>query len=475
MPRSIVLVGSGAVAMHLAEALRSRGPVVEQVSPRELKGMHREAHASRFTPLPFDRTPPDWSSVSVDLLQTLDRVFSRPLPAREVIAYADRLAHMCRDRLSRIEGPAVTLFLDGPHLPSGLMFAHVAERLGHDVVTFEQTAFRSNTLRRALNPSLARFAEAVRPEPSGDGSPPSRLPRASLLTDREQNAASRAGSWASKTFVSWLGGIAIQLVLLPLPASITTRLLDHAVPDQGRASALLASIRSVARASRSRRFLARVGLKDAHLVHAGQYAFLPLHYEPERTTAPDCGRYADQVQFLADARAALDAAGHADLLVVVKEHPAQLRQPANDRTFRFRDADFYKRLLGVERVVLAHPDSHSPDLIAASRIVITPNGSAAWEALEAGRPTMTARRTWHSGCEASTILALDRTTVDGLRKVLAMDPSSVRDSVGVFLSSERLTIPALALGSEAEAEPADMAKILAEGFWARLPQLTTQA
>jgi hypothetical protein len=201
-------------------------------------------------------------------------------------------------------------------------------------------------------------------------------------------------------------------------------------------------IRAVLKAYSNNRTLKRFGDQDAHRRLAGRYAYLALPYQPERTTEPDCGEYADPLYFLAQVREALDEAGYISLPILVKEHPWQNLQPVDHITLPFRGRMFYKHLRLMKNVLLVHPSVSPDDLIDGARLVVTANGSTAWEGLIRGKPALTARRRWYSQCGATVHLIDERDIKPKLELLLSLDAAAVKSMVTKFLDEERVSVPA---------------------------------
>lgn len=107
------------------------------------------------------------------------------------------------------------------------------------------------------------------------------------------------------------------------------------------------------------------------------YVYLPLHFQPERTTLPMAGAFVDQqliVQMVADALPP-------GVLLYVKEHPRQ--------TSRGRDIMFYQYILDIPTIRLIPRTHDTFQLIEQALAVVTATGTAGWEALFQGKPVLT--------------------------------------------------------------------------------------
>lgn len=113
------------------------------------------------------------------------------------------------------------------------------------------------------------------------------------------------------------------------------------------------------------------------------YVYVPLHNQPEMTASTLGGRYRDQVLMIeAVARSVPD-----DWLVYVKENPRQgpyARGPL-----------YFHRLSRIPNVRLVPSYTSSQALSARARVVATVAGTAGWEGLLSGIPTVTFGGAWY--------------------------------------------------------------------------------
>ncbi len=122
------------------------------------------------------------------------------------------------------------------------------------------------------------------------------------------------------------------------------------------------------------------------------FAFYPLHFEPERTTVPEGGRFSDQADVVLRVVEALPPGWK----LYVKEHPRQFRRGVLWN--KARTMPFYERLAADPRVRLVPLEVASSELIARCRSVVTITGTAGWEAVQAGRPALAFGHPWYYHC-----------------------------------------------------------------------------
>jgi len=107
-----------------------------------------------------------------------------------------------------------------------------------------------------------------------------------------------------------------------------------------------------------------------------KYVYVPLHYQPEISTAPLAGSYVDQKNIVDMLAAVIPD----DVKVWVKEHPAQ--------TCNGRSRLFYDDLSRMSKVRLIESRTSTFRLIDSAIAVATCTGTVGWEALMRGKPVL---------------------------------------------------------------------------------------
>ncbi len=126
-----------------------------------------------------------------------------------------------------------------------------------------------------------------------------------------------------------------------------------------------------------------------------KFIFLALHYQPEKTTAPDAGLLSDQILFLDMLSKNLPE----DWLIYVKEHPSQLL--TSSVTAQVRTVDDYHRMLSYKNVRLVPLEMNSSDLMRNCKAVATATGTVGWEAIVRGIPVLYFGFPWFAHCEGA--------------------------------------------------------------------------
>lgn len=104
-----------------------------------------------------------------------------------------------------------------------------------------------------------------------------------------------------------------------------------------------------------------------------KYVYVPLHKQPERSTAIWGGIYLDQILSIERLSALLPK----DWFIYVKENPKQ--------TGAYRDCLFFQRIKLIPNLVLLDKDTNTHELIRHSQFVSTILGTAGWEAITGGK------------------------------------------------------------------------------------------
>ena len=120
-----------------------------------------------------------------------------------------------------------------------------------------------------------------------------------------------------------------------------------------------------------------VRIKDLPLLN---YAFFPLHSEPEVTLSVYSKPYLNQIE-------AIRLFSHnlpVGMKLVVKEHPWSIGK---------RPISYYRKLLGIPNVMLAHPSLKSRELVSNASLITVIAGSIGFEALILRKPVVVLGRT----------------------------------------------------------------------------------
>ena len=106
------------------------------------------------------------------------------------------------------------------------------------------------------------------------------------------------------------------------------------------------------------------------------FAYFPLHFEPEATTLLYSPFYTNQINLLTQIAKSLPV----HFKLYVKEHPSMLE---------YRPTSYYRELKKIPNLKLLNPKTSSLDLIEKSKIVTTIAGTAGFEASLLKKPVIT--------------------------------------------------------------------------------------
>ncbi|MDP3900354.1 MAG: hypothetical protein Q8Q23_04710 [bacterium] len=147
-------------------------------------------------------------------------------------------------------------------------------------------------------------------------------------------------------------------------------------------------IRKRTRASRELRKYYESLAKGAEL--SKKFVYLPLAYQPERTTCPQAGVFDDQLLMVETVAKALPVGWK----LYVKENPNQLR-PANTFSHLYRCQEYYERIAGLPNVRLIPTEVSTYKLIDGAKAIATATGAAGLEGLLRGKPALVFGSVWY--------------------------------------------------------------------------------
>jgi len=123
------------------------------------------------------------------------------------------------------------------------------------------------------------------------------------------------------------------------------------------------------------------------------YIYIPLHYQPEKTTNPEGGVYYDQLLMVTLLSKTLPK----EYTLIVKEHPSQFSSRLEGE--RGRDLQIYQKLSALTNVTLAPLSYNSFELIDAAKAVAVVTGTAALESIMRSKYALVFGNVWFQECE----------------------------------------------------------------------------
>lgn len=115
-----------------------------------------------------------------------------------------------------------------------------------------------------------------------------------------------------------------------------------------------------------------------------------LHYQPEETSCPTGGAYADQILIIQ----LLDQVLPQEIDIVIKEHKSQFYSHQEGASGRSKL--YYRRLSQISNRVKLVSESENPfNLIDKAKAVVTISGTIGWESAIRGTPVIVFGRAWY--------------------------------------------------------------------------------
>lgn len=417
--------------------LKREGALAESMTSGIFRKWHTEAWKRRFqTPLLHGKPLESALTDPNDLTETLmsaDRVFVRAQPMREILSYVSWLEVFAKERLEQFPPSHQIIFSRTPHFPYELVFYRVALRLGHEIFflhdIMESKIFALTTGHDVTQPKWLAGKIRCLNQPS-----------ISDLLGSKRWQAVKAYNYR-QSVGSALVSVAGTIIWMLSPSGTFGARSRHRLNYKnqiifGRFVLFFRLVESIIERHQIRNFLTKT---EAAAPQHSPYVLVALHYQPERTTDPEGGDFSHQVRFVQRVRDLLDESGRANWKILVREHPAQLRNriPGLGEA-NFRSLDFYNGLLGVRDTSLAFSGvDEMPALIRNSSLVATITGDAALEALAIGVPALTGWRRWYSECDG--VEDTESAALPGkLDALLSMSQTRVLSSVKDFFLTQDL-------------------------------------
>lgn len=140
------------------------------------------------------------------------------------------------------------------------------------------------------------------------------------------------------------------------------------------------------------RFLKQVDKLEENADLNRKYYFFALHLQPEATTLPNGGTFADQLMAIRMLVKNLPD----DTYLYVKEHPSYWIQKGRlESVYESRSIDFYRQIKSLKKVKLVKHTYSSLDLLKNCAAVVTVTGTVGFEALFLGKPVLILGHTFY--------------------------------------------------------------------------------
>lgn len=142
-----------------------------------------------------------------------------------------------------------------------------------------------------------------------------------------------------------------------------------------------------------------------------EYIYVPLHYQPERTTSPDGDIYVNQLLMIK----LLSSSIPENWIIYVKEHKSQYVRKLHGH--QGRTMDDYDDLLALKNVKLIRTDCSPFELIDNSKAVATITGTAGWEAVIRGKPALVFGYAWYLPSEGVISISSRKDCINAINKI----------------------------------------------------------
>lgn len=167
-----------------------------------------------------------------------------------------------------------------------------------------------------------------------------------------------------------------------------------------------------------------------------RYIYVPLHYQPERTSVPEGEDFGDQWLLVSLLAQAIPERWH----LYVKEHSSQFSRKLQGQ--KGRTVDYYDELVKLKNVRLIELSVDPFRLMDEAEAVVTLTGTAGWESILRGTPVLVFGDAWYRACEgAFAVQSFEdcKRALDLIQKGCVIDQARVR---AYLKAVETLSVPA---------------------------------
>ena len=145
-----------------------------------------------------------------------------------------------------------------------------------------------------------------------------------------------------------------------------------------------------------------------------KYVYFASQYQPEATTS-QIGSYYENFLLALDI---LSTVIPDDWIIYYKENSTIFSSSALVKGSLRRNKYYYEKLTNYKNVKMISENTNTFDLIDHAQVVSTVTGTAAWEAVVRGVPSMTFGKTWYSGCSSIFFVETFKDVEDAIKKII---------------------------------------------------------
>lgn len=211
-------------------------------------------------------------------------------------------------------------------------------------------------------------------------------------------------------------------------------------------------------------------LNSKNKIHHENYFYFSMHYQPERTTDPEASYFTQQYLAIKLLSTTLPKGYH----LYVKDHPRQFRDLMDISKLRFRSIKEYEAINSIPNTTFLDPSVDSESIIKNAKIVSSCTGSALWEALREGIPTLSFGFTWHANCRSSPNFSSKQKMIYEINNLLIKEKEEVLDDVHNFILDNKSCFVESHFGSIMANESNIDAEISADNFSQAIDQIASK-
>jgi hypothetical protein len=164
-----------------------------------------------------------------------------------------------------------------------------------------------------------------------------------------------------------------------------------------------------------------------------EFVYVPLQFQPERTTSPEAGQYVHQYLIINMLSKTLPS----DICIYVKEHPNQFSLSFTGE--RGRSRQLYMDINKLRGARFLPLDSDSGSLIESSKFVATGTGTAGWEAINQRKPCICFGDPWYKNAPGVFIVKSVEDLSESIDSILNVEVGK-RNSIKDWMLEECVTM-----------------------------------
>ena len=156
--------------------------------------------------------------------------------------------------------------------------------------------------------------------------------------------------------------------------------------------------------------------------YSKKYIYVPLHFQPERTTSPQGGIFVFQMLMIKMISKAIPD----DWIIYVKEHPWQMSKG--------RKITFYKEILELKNIFFVKRDTKSFNLINNAKVVSVISGTSGWESIFYKTPILVFGNIYFKYIDGAFEIKTNKNIKDALELIVSNQVSITDESIIQFLN-----------------------------------------